>query len=108
MQVNDREEHNTKEIDGLFCRSPSSCCEARGGSTRVPNPREDMKRRAIALDDIDVLFLCDAWGLGKDYREPNLMSLEVDVIPCLEEDLFLYSGCSMEVLVLVLMQELKT
>jgi hypothetical protein len=48
-----------------------------------------MKKRANALDDIASLFLCDAWKLGKDHGEPSLMSLELGVIPCLEEDLFI-------------------
>jgi hypothetical protein len=42
---------------------------------------EDM-REELTLDDFVALFLCDAWRL-----EPSLMSLELGVMPCLEEDL---------------------
>ena len=48
-----------------------------------------MKERANVLDYIAALFLCDVWRLGKDHKEPSLMSLELGVIPCLEEDLFI-------------------
>jgi len=48
-----------------------------------------MKKRANALGDIATLFLCDVWRLGKDHGKPSLMSLELGVIPCLEEDLFI-------------------
>jgi hypothetical protein len=47
-----------------------------------------MKERANVLDYIATLFLCDVWRLGKDHKEPSLMSLELGVIPCLE-DLFI-------------------
>jgi hypothetical protein len=49
---------------------------------------DDFSCRANALDDIATLFLCDAWMLGKDHGEPSLISFELGLMPCLEEDLF--------------------
>jgi len=44
---------------------------------------------ANTLHDLLALFLCDAWRLRQDHREPSLTSLELGVIPCLEEDFFI-------------------
>jgi hypothetical protein len=41
------------------------------------------------LDDIVASFLCDSWRLGKDNGEPSLMSLDLGVIPFLEQELFI-------------------
>jgi hypothetical protein len=64
MQVKTREEHDARGSDDFF-------------------------GRANVLDDIATLCLCDAWRLGKDHGEPSWMNLELGVIPCLEEDLFI-------------------
>ena len=42
---------------------------------KVPTLGKDMKIRSSSLDDFVALFLCDAWRLGQDHGEPNLMSL---------------------------------
>ena len=84
VQVNPKEEHDSRGIDGLYYRDN-------------------------ALDDIVALFLCHAWRLGKDNGEPCLMSLELGVIPCLEENLFIVIFFFlMKVLVFLLMQGLNT
>jgi len=80
-QVNPREEHDIGEDDGLSC---GSCC-----STKVSTLGEGVKRRDNTSDDCVSLFLCDAWRLGQDHGEPSLISLELGVIPSLEEDLFI-------------------
>ena len=46
--------------------------------------------------------------LGHDHREPRLISLELDEMPCLEEDLVIVLLVFHEGIGIVLMQELKT
>jgi hypothetical protein len=79
MQVNPREEHDIGGDDGLSCGSRCS--------TRISTLVEDMDSGVNTLHDFVALFLWDAWRLGKDHGEPSLMSLELGVMPCLEEDL---------------------
>lgn len=64
--------------DGFLCASCSSA--------RICTLVEDMESGATALHDFRALFLWDAWRLGQDHGESSLMSLELDVMPCLEED----------------------
>jgi hypothetical protein len=80
MHVNPREEHDVGDDDGYY----GSCC-----STRVSTLVEDMESGANALHDFGALFLWDV-RLGKDHGETSLMSLELGVMPCLEEDWLLY------------------
>jgi hypothetical protein len=49
--------------------------------------QEGMESGANALNNLVILFLCDAQRLGKDHRESNFMSLDPGVMPCLEKDM---------------------
>jgi hypothetical protein len=81
MHLNPREEHEVGGDDGLSCGSYHSA--------RVFTLVEDIESRANALHYFVALFLLDAWRLWKDHQEPNVMSLELGVMPYLEEDSFI-------------------
>jgi hypothetical protein len=51
---------------------------------------EDMESRANPLHDFEALFMWDV-KLGQDHGETNLMSLQLGVMPCLQEDLIIVS-----------------
>jgi hypothetical protein len=80
MHVNPREERDVGHDDAYY----NSCCSARASTLK------DMESGANALHDYGALFLWDV-RLGKDHGETSLMSLELGVMHCLEEDLVIVS-----------------
>jgi hypothetical protein len=98
MHINPREEHDIQGDDG-FC---GSCC-----STRVSSLVEDMESGANSFHCFGALFFWDV-RLGQDHGEMNLTSLELGVISCFKKDMIIIFLMFMEILVLVLIQELKT
>jgi hypothetical protein len=81
MHVNPREEHDIGDDDGYY----GFCC-----SIRVSTLVEVMEGGVDALHYFGPWFLWDV-RLGQDHGETSLMSLELGVVPCLEEDLVIVS-----------------
>jgi hypothetical protein len=75
IHVNHREEHDVGD-DGSY----GSCC-----NTSIFTLVEEMKSGANGLHDCGTFFLWDV-RLGQDRGEMSLTSLELGVMPCLEED----------------------
>jgi hypothetical protein len=98
MHIKPREEHNV----GCDVGSCGFCF-----STRVSTLVENMESGANALHGFGALLFWDV-RLGKDHGEMSLMSLDLGVLPCLEEDLVIVFLMLHGGLGLVLMQELKT
>jgi hypothetical protein len=77
MHINPREEHDVGGDDG----SCGSYC-----STRFSTLVEDVESGVNTLHGFGALFFWDV-RVGKNHGEMSLMSLELGVMPCLEEDL---------------------
>jgi hypothetical protein len=76
IHVNPGEVHDVGDDDGSY----GSCC-----NTRVSTLVIDIESGASALHDFGAFFLWNV-KLRQDHGELSLISLELGVIPCLEED----------------------